>query len=69
MPKLLTIAEVAQLLRVGEARAYSLIRENRLPGVVRLGRQVRVNETTLLAFIEEGGAALPGGWRKEPEPA
>ncbi len=67
--KLLTIAEIRQehLTNLSEQRIYSLVREGILPPgvVVRLDRQVRINEGRLVEFLERGGAALPGGWRRE----
>jgi excisionase family DNA binding protein len=61
---LLTLTEVAKILRVKYARATDLARSNILP-VVRLGRQVRVDQRALDAFIAGGGKALPGGWRRD----
>lgn len=63
MPRLLRIAEVATTLQVTEARAYELLRLGLLPQV-RLGRQVRISEDALTAWIAKGGQALPGGWRR-----
>lgn len=62
--KLLRVPHVAQALDVPQARIYELIREGTLPAV-HLGRQVRVSEEALWQFIENGGQALPGGWRRE----
>lgn len=64
-PTLLTIEQVATILNVKTSRAYELARTGLLP-TVRLGRQVRVDETRLLSWIESGGTALPGGWRSTP---
>lgn len=61
--KLLSLREVAEILSVTPARAAALARENLLP-VVRLGRQIRVHPEQLQRFIENGGKALPGGWRR-----
>jgi len=55
---LLTIPEVAQRLRVREARAYELARNKVIP-VVYVGRQVRVDEAALQRWIAQGGQALP----------
>lgn len=63
--RLLRIPHVAQVLDVPQARVYEMIRQGLLP-CVRLGRQVRVSEEALRRFIETGGQALPGGWRREP---
>ncbi len=66
----LTKAEVgATILDVTIQRFYELVRSGILPPgvIVRLGRQLRVDEDALLAWITSGGQALAGGWRKEPE--
>jgi len=62
--KLLRIPTVAKILDVSEDRVYSLAREGVLPHV-RLGRQIRVDSDALEEFINSGGKALPGGWRRE----
>ncbi len=64
--RLLTMQEVAERLRVSLQRAYEMGRTGLLP-VVRLGRQMRVEEGRLAAWIEGGGRALPGGWRRRPD--
>lgn len=64
--ELLTVREVAEILRVPEARAYALLRTGRLPGLVQIGRQRRVRADVLRQFIETGGKPLPGGWKNEP---
>ncbi len=61
---LLTIPEVAARLRVSRARAYQLAREGLIP-IVRLGRQLRVEEGALRAWLANGGQALSGGWQRE----
>lgn len=65
LPRLLTAREVADALNVSEARVYELAREGLLP-TVRLGRQVRFHPKAVAEWIENGGQALPGGWRREP---
>lgn len=65
IPELLTIEAVAGILNVKVARAYELARTGLIP-TVKLGRQVRVEKSRLIAWIEDGGAALPGGWKKAP---
>jgi putative molybdopterin biosynthesis protein len=61
--ELLTLTEVAQILRISYPRAAELVRQGLLPAV-RLGRQVRISPERLSAWIASGGEALPGGWRK-----
>lgn len=33
--------------------------------IVRIGRKVYVNPKKVAEFIEAGGKALPGGWRRQ----
>jgi len=63
MPKLFTVEEIAEIFRVKKFRVYEWARTGAVPGAVRLGRQLRFNATQVLAFIDQGGQALPGGWR------
>ena len=64
--KLLKAETVAEILNISPARVYELIRLDILPAV-KLGRQVRVEESLLEAWIAEGGQELPGGWRMAPQ--
>ncbi len=61
---LLTAPEAARILRVRPARIYQLAREHRIPAC-RVGRQLRISEAALRRWINQGGQALPGGWRRE----
>jgi excisionase family DNA binding protein len=62
---MLTVDEVSGELRVSKAAVYALVRSGLLPAV-RVGRRVRIAERVLANFIEAGGRAWPGGWRKQP---
>jgi len=62
--KLFKAETVAGILDISTARVYELIRMGILPAV-KLGRQVRIEEQILEAWIMEGGQGLPGGWRWE----
>lgn len=63
LKKLLRMEEVAEILDVSLGRAYELARLGLLP-VVKLGRQLRVDGGKLTAWIEQGGQALPGSWKR-----
>jgi putative molybdopterin biosynthesis protein len=65
---LLTVKEVAGVLRVPIPRAYGLARNGIIP-VVRIGRQIRIDPEQLSDFISNGGRALAGGWRRENQTA
>jgi excisionase family DNA binding protein len=57
--QLLTVAETAELLQVTNYRVYTLARTGLMPGVVRLGRQLRFDGVRLSEFIRQGGACGP----------
>ena len=63
--QMLTMQEVADRLGVSLQRAYEMGRCGLLP-IVRMGRQIRVEEARLMSWIESGGRALPGGWKRYP---
>lgn len=67
--KLQTLKWAAEMLNVSTARATAMAREGILPpGVaVRLGRQWRIHPERLAAFIDSGGQALAGGWKREAQ--
>lgn len=53
---LIEVHEVASLTGHKKARVYDLISKGKFPGVVRFGRQIRVDRKKLLNFIESGGS-------------
>ncbi len=61
--RLLKAGTVAEVLDVTEARVYDLCRQNILPHV-RIGRQLRISPTQLDEFIQNGGQAMAGGWKR-----
>ncbi|HPU75065.1 MAG TPA: helix-turn-helix domain-containing protein [Bacillota bacterium] len=65
MTRLLKADEVARILDVPRDRIYEMAYDELLP-VVRMGRQIRVDEAKLKEWIDKGGKALPGGWRARP---
>jgi excisionase family DNA binding protein len=65
--KLLSAAEVAEILGISQPRVYEIAREGLCAGVVRIGRQVRFHPEKLDDWVEAGGTALGGGWRREPD--
>ena len=60
MRKLLAADAVADWFGIPKLRVYELARAGILPGVVRLGRQVRFDPAALERFIEAGGVETPG---------
>ncbi len=66
-PSLITVDEFARVLGVTRARAYELARSGLVPGVVRVGRQIRINPRKLVEFIEAGGRGLESGNCRTPK--
>jgi excisionase family DNA binding protein len=52
---LLTVDEAAARLRVPVSWIYERTRMNAMPGLVRIGKYVRISESALDVFIAEGG--------------
>lgn len=63
--KLLTAEAVAERLDVPKSTIYEAARQNRIGGVVRLGRVLRFDPEKFEVWLESGGQALPGGWRQK----
>jgi excisionase family DNA binding protein len=61
--KLLIVPEVAEIIRTSPDQVYSLVRQGILPGM-KIGRRVVISEDALQKWIEQGGQAWPGNWRK-----
>jgi excisionase family DNA binding protein len=58
-PVVLTVDEAARLLRVNRKTLYDAVRAGEVPGVVRLGRSIRIGRDALLRWMEgNGGPAL-----------
>jgi excisionase family DNA binding protein len=58
-PELLTVSEVAQMLRTTRKAAYAMVERGQLPGVLRIGRRVRVSRARLLDWLRQKCAPSP----------
>lgn len=54
LPPVLTVEEVADLMRVDRKTAYAAIADGGVPGVRRLGRCIRVSRDVFIRWLEEG---------------
>ncbi len=63
--KLITAEAIATRCDMPLSTIYEMARQNRIGGVVRLGRVLRFDPAKFEAWLESGGEALPGGWRQE----
>jgi excisionase family DNA binding protein len=50
-PRFLSVPEVAKLLRINRGRAYSMAANGSLPGVIKLGRTIRVDREKLIGEL------------------
>jgi excisionase family DNA binding protein len=57
-PTLLTVPETADLLRTTIKAIYASIERGQLPGVVRIGRRVLINEQILVDWLRRNTAPL-----------
>jgi excisionase family DNA binding protein len=60
LPTLLTAADVAAALRLTTTAVYAMIERGQLPGVVRIGRRVRIREADLLQWLREKSTPFAG---------
>lgn len=56
---LLTVGEVANLLRTTKPAVYAMVERGQLPGVTRIGRRVLVRSDALLEWLDQ--KSVPSG--------
>ena len=49
---LLTVDEMAGLLRISRTKAYEVCRRSDFPGVIRLGRSIRIVKAQLIEWLK-----------------
>lgn len=65
LPRLLTVDEVASLLRTTKKAVYTMVERRQLPGLLRLGRRVLFSQAALVTWLtEKGGTPSPDGDRR-----
>lgn len=63
LPLVLTVDEAAAILRVNRKTFYEVIRMQNIPGIIRLGRSIRVSREALLEWVRGKGGPARGGHR------
>ncbi len=59
LPEVLTVEEAAAFLRVNRKTLYEAVRLGSVPGIIRLGRVIRISKAALISWIQgNGGPAL-----------
>ncbi|MFL5349229.1 MAG: helix-turn-helix domain-containing protein [Hyalangium sp.] len=64
VPEFLTAEEAAELLRVNRKTLYEAIRLEHVPGVVRIGKALRIRRAALLEWTAGKGRDSALGSRK-----
>ena len=63
LPTLLTIDDVARVLRTSRGAAYAMAARGQLPGLTRIGRRVLIRADALLDWLDQKRAPSPDGGR------
>ncbi len=61
---LLTVDDVAALLRTSRKAVCAMTSRGQLPGVTRIGRRLLFRHDDLLRFLDESRATSPGSSRR-----
>ena len=57
-PTLLRVSEVAEILRTSIKAVYCMVERGQLPGVVRIGRRVLIDEQELVRWLGQKSHAI-----------
>ena len=63
-PDLLTVAEVATVLRTTREAVYKLVERGQLPGVIRLRKRVLVERESLVHWVHQNRTPSSRGERR-----
>jgi excisionase family DNA binding protein len=63
LPTLLTIDDVARVLRTSRGAVYAMAARGQLPGLTRIGRRVLIRADALLDWLDQKRAPSPIGGR------
>jgi excisionase family DNA binding protein len=64
LPMVLTPDELAKMLRVRRRSVYEAISRGDIPGVRRIGRKVRIDRDSVLAWMADGHGRAPRSSRR-----
>jgi excisionase family DNA binding protein len=56
----LSVGQAAEVVGVGRATVYEAIRAGSFPGVLRVGRRIRISTAALRRWLEAEGDVAPG---------
>ena len=58
-PQVLTVDEVAELLRVNRKTVYEAISKGEIPGVLKIGRKIRISRQAVVDWLAGNGQSRP----------
>lgn len=56
--EVMTVDELAARLRVTRGSIYGLVQRRKIPGVIHLGRSIRISRAAIEKWLTEGDARL-----------
>lgn len=59
LPMLLTVDEVAELLRTSRPAIYAMSERGQLPGVIRVGRRLLFRRDALIDWLSQNSTSSP----------
>lgn len=59
LPAILTVDEVASLLRLNRKTVYEALARGEIPGARRIGRTYRIARSALLGWLSDGQVRVP----------
>jgi len=62
----MTVDEVAELLKVSRPTIYTAVRDARLPGAIKIGKVVRISRVALMDWLRGGGVLHSDESWREP---
>ena len=54
LPEVITVGELAKLLRIARGSAYRAVNAGEVPGVIRVGMSLRLHRETVLRWMAQG---------------
>jgi excisionase family DNA binding protein len=59
LPEVITVPELAALLRVSKPTAYAAVKRGEIPGLIKIGNCLRLNRAAVLAWMGEKQGCVP----------
>lgn len=53
-PEVMTVPELAQRLHIGTGAAYEAVKRGDVPGVIRIGRTIRISRAAVDRWLQGG---------------